>query len=528
MPFHCLPEKGSPMSERLVPGLLVGGLLSLVWITPGYFFSEPLLQTGLLGQASGPQFPCLNPPTLSSDVPGDTPINDQASLNCFAWQEFISLNWPAAASGGGRPAGVGARDFGNPGDLRPVVWETFMDIHQVFNSEGSKPPPWGTPPMVPGACRRVWDGHRILTRTAKISIDFDAPEDINEAFPQGRPGWLADRLGNPVLYEIMIDEPEYDYIVQNGFYNAGTQYERVSAGVHVNLPRGVLDGDVGAIELKAAWATLPDNYRRHRFWRDRWRKYKLSEALVYDEADDDCEEVTVALVGLHILHKTTANPQWTWATFEHVDNSPDQQAVDDGTAEDRYVFFDPGCTTRSVPDSCRTLSVDGCRPAPDPPDQTSCVPNTEPAYCLDLGNEECPPYPIQVTRVNPIPNSGDNLVVQLNRAAQELIRSGANRDSVWQYYQLVGVLWSGAPVDEQLPGSKPPKTPLTISGMRPDTVPLPLSNTVLETYIQNATCVDCHQTAALAWSADDDTDYESFASDYSFVFQSANPPPPKK
>ena len=75
-----------------------------------------------------PTFPCQllqapgHPyPSLTSEVPGDTPVNDQNSINCFAWQEFIALNWPAAKTGGGKPAKIGPEDFGRPNDWKPVV-----------------------------------------------------------------------------------------------------------------------------------------------------------------------------------------------------------------------------------------------------------------------------------------------------------------------------------------------------------------------------------------------------------------------
>ena len=156
---------------------------------------------------------------------------------------------------------------------------------------------------------------------------------------------------------------------------------------------------------------------------------------------------------------------------------------------------------------------------------TSCQPNTPPAYCLDLHNDECRPYPIQVTRQLPIADDGDNLLQQLNAAVQELIRQDGRADSVWQFYQLVGVLWSDSPVDENYPGSQPALTDLSVSGMRPNPDARPVANTMLETYIQGTTCIECHRGAALAWPNQDGT---TFASDYSFVFQSAGPPQPGK
>ena len=78
------------MSHHIARWAVVWGIVSLLGMLSG------------IPQAAA-QFPCpFNPPTLTSEVPSDTPVNDQAALNCFAWQEFIALNWLAAPEGGGR------------------------------------------------------------------------------------------------------------------------------------------------------------------------------------------------------------------------------------------------------------------------------------------------------------------------------------------------------------------------------------------------------------------------------------------
>lgn len=456
-------------------------------------------------------------PTLTSQVPSDSPVADQPSLNCFAWQEFIALNWPAAPKGGGVASPEGPRSFGRPGARDPVVWESFMDAHELMTPDGSAPPPWGTPPTVPDACKKLGKaaGVRALRHSSKFTADLEVPGDLAEAAPFDAPNWLADRDGNPVMYEILVNQDEYQYIVDSGFYNATAQQDSLKSGTHVNVPRGVIGGATGSIEIKAAWLVVTDPKE------PRWKTYKLADALVWD-GEDQCQEQTVALVGLHIIHKTTSNPQWTWATFEHVDNAPDQAAVASGKMEDRYRFYSPSCTERDVDPACAVQVVPGCTQREEPPAKTSCAPNEAPAYCLDLSNPACPPYPIQVTRTYPIADNGDNQVATLNKEMRELIRQQAGPDSVWQHYQLVGVLWSGAPVDENLPGSSPPTGSLAVSGIRPDTVAQPLANTTLETYAQTTTCVGCHRSAQIAGAGDDGV--AEYNSDYSFVFQKANAP----
>ncbi|MFY9822219.1 MAG: hypothetical protein WAM82_12625 [Thermoanaerobaculia bacterium] len=514
---------------RLDPSILAGLLIAALLFDAGCASrsatgpvqpprpAQPAASAGLLAALCP-----LNAPALSSEIPGDSPLLGQAPFDCFAWQEFIALNWPAAAQAG-QAAPVDASRFGEPGETRPVVWETYMDVHGVMREGAQTPMAWGQSSPLPPACtqRRASEDRKVLRMTAKFRVDIEAPEDLAEAAPTQRPNWLADRDGNLVWYEILIDKPEYDYIVQTtGFYNADTQYQKVSQGTHVDLPRGVYRGPhekgrQGAMELKAAWLRVQDPTA------EKWRRYKLSRALVYDPRHDTCAAATLALVGLHILHKTETQPQWTWATFEHVDNAPDRSQA--STAGDRYTFYRSACQPLPIPAHCRAHKSQGCAPPPAGITQTSCEPNTAPAYCLKLdgpSEQQCPPYPIQVVRELPIPDSNDNPVRRLNSGVQEMIRK-ANPDSVWQYYQLVNVLWSDSAVDENL-APKPPVTPLSESGLRPSPPSFPSSNAVMETYVQTTTCVDCHRSATTAKSAQDPKPL--FASDYSFLLGMAKSP----
>jgi hypothetical protein len=63
------------------------------------------------------------PVYFNNKVPGDLQsFNNQSQADCFAWQEFVTLNWSMDKSHG----------FGDPGDLTPVQWETFMPRDVLF------------------------------------------------------------------------------------------------------------------------------------------------------------------------------------------------------------------------------------------------------------------------------------------------------------------------------------------------------------------------------------------------------------
>lgn len=435
-------------------------------------------------------WPCLNPPTVSNTIPGDSVVADQSSLNCFAWQEFIGLNWPTRK-------GVSAANFGEPNDYAPVVFETYKTNHDLFNYSGDKPPEWDAPSQHSND-----SGLRKMNRTSKFDAKFD-DGDIEEAFPFKPAGqaWLADKKGNLVWYEVLMNKPEYDYFYQNEFYSSANQYKAATAGKHIDLPKGDISGKIGAMELKAAWLTVTDPND------SKWQRYKLTKAQFCTDKYT-CTQSVVALVGLHIIHKTASQPSWIWATFEHIDNAPDISEVNGGTETDRYNFYDKACEEKAIPASC----VDGV------PDQnTSCVKNTHPAYSLTLSGGkpigDCQPYPIQVVREYAIPDTNENPVMAINQAAQNLIKQ-SNADSVYQYYQLVNVMWNDSTIDENK-GKELPLNALSETAFRPNPNAFPVANTTMETYIQNTACIECHSGATIA---NPNNLSPSFASDYSFVF----------
>lgn len=97
----------------------------------------------------------------------------------------------------------------------------------------------------------------------------------------------------------------------------------ITANKNIAMPLGIGvkpsdDVTLGGLELKAAWLEVENPETGN------WKTdYKLTTASVYDETTQTCSDKTLALVGLHIIHKTASQPQWIWATFEHKMNAPD-------------------------------------------------------------------------------------------------------------------------------------------------------------------------------------------------------------
>jgi hypothetical protein len=505
------------------------GLAVVAMAALGLILSSPAGRNARAQQrATAPSWPCsLGVPTVSPAVPGDSILTDQPTLNCFSWQEFIALNWAASPTQRGvadpnaKPA-----QFGTPNATAPTVWETYKDDAEVYLPAGAAPKDWNEPPPPP-VCRPADSAAAALSRKRGVQVlsmssafgDF-ALDETNQASGQ----WLADQNGQLIWYAIKLNRDEFDAIVKNQFYNASIQAATASTGKNpvaggqyqVKLPEGCLSGScpnggppvTGAIELKSAWRILPDTAQNGRY---------LTTQAVLVGAGGACTTATLGLVGLHIIHKTVTQPQFVWATFEQVDNVPPASPA---------AFSKSSCTCQTaIPNSCFKT----------PPASTvyrdclqsqqqgqTCTANTSPPY--NAVTAACQAYPTQVSRNRPISNNTTDPVVATNVAAQQMI-AATNSNSVFQYYQLVDVLWSTSATDSytNLAGQPGPTVPLSINGATPDPSALPVANTTMETYVQSLTCLTCHVCASVAGSKQGCSG--QYASDFSFLFGEAGMPP---
>lgn len=433
---------------------------------------------------------------FNNKVPGDlAAFNNQSQANCFAWQEFIALNWPTDSTHG----------FGDPSDLTAVQWETYMPRDVLFQPNGLPPPNWGT--LVSEKYAAKFKSQRLMvnsmhTKLLTFTSKFDGSDTINgldfgQAAPFNAPNWLGAQNGTNVWYEIMLNKDYYDFVVKKGYYNAEVQHDSVEAGHPINFPQGQYNGPVGAIELKAAWMEV-DNPASAK-----WKRYKLSQAVVLDATTGKLRNAIVALVGLHILHKTSNQPTWVWATFEQTDNVPDPSG---NTPPYGYNFNSSKCTAQK-------LTVKNAAGTGDTTVLITCTANTSPPYYLKQGT----PVPIQISRVNPIDPVD---AVPVNTKMQNSIKQFFP-NSVWQYYELVDVIWSQSlQADPTTPIQAPRK--INTSSMASGS-PI-VANTTLESYVQKVnTCTSCHVHSTIAPYPADTANNNIFG-DFSFAIGFATYP----
>lgn len=421
----------------------------------------------------------INPtkPTITPTFQTSNGEFTNLGFECQMWQNFIYVNWPALPGQRGVPNAKAK--FSAPG---PTVWETYKTIEQVFLPGAANPGSWDTikPPSTLAAslsARVSSGGLRVLKMESKVSRPVLAniarnatnidPTVLN-SITQAAGGTLYDLNGNPVYYEVAMNRDEYEYIVQNGLYNADTQATYAQATDIVLPSEKTKYGQYGALEVKAAWKILtPAEIRSNRF--------HTVQALVPGTAAL-AAPVTVGLVGFHMYLPNIG--QGVWATFAQVDNAPLRS--DMFKSKGPFNFYKPPCW----PPTCAIV-----------------VP-----YNVENAN------PGQVVQIQP----DDPSAAQLNPYMQALIRQ-YDPKSPWQYYKIVNIQWSQTTTDI---GKIPPPSikPLPYGKPPNDTV----LNAVLETFIQQPgnSCLACHRTATIASSAPNPP-----MTAYSFVFGAAQTPP---
>src|SRR5260221_4825676 len=303
--------------------------------------------------------PCCQPNIAPAALNGRRPVEIDPGVHpCgflqFAWQDFIALNWPPVAP---NPNNTTARARGLPDSGKvigqgandnPTVWEQSQPNWYLFWAnnppaaavDGKSFAAWNQDAWLPAACGPLKLNlpagaapPRILSSLSK----FDGMPGVVQA--SSAP--LIDQNGFYTRYEILLDYPAFNYINSNRFYLLPRVQAFAQNGQPFNFP--VQSGNTpGATFLKAAWKPLlaaDINSGR----------YHTAQAFLYTPAFGNVSAscagpVPVGLGELHIVHKTQDFPQWMWATFEHIDNTPADPALPGLPPPQGWSFFSPGST----------------------------------------------------------------------------------------------------------------------------------------------------------------------------------------
>ncbi|HXT22670.1 MAG TPA: hypothetical protein VN923_18130, partial [Thermoanaerobaculia bacterium] len=267
--------------------------------------------------------------SIAYNFPGDigafgSDPPDQEDLDIYSWQLFLALNAPAvgkSVSTSGDNSTLWGGSVANPISSSNPGFSSTDDLLEAVTT--SYVPPYGTH-YYPAACKLVkgYQSYRVV----------DELDKVDDSFFEATVGGLSNspaiaNNGTFVRYEILISPITYDTIVSNKWYQTSVLNSltaplsfpcgQQSAG---GANAGPATQGIGAITIKNAWmdAAGVDT-----------SKFHTEKLLVFtagaenNSGQDTCELKTMALVGMHVAHKTTQQAGWTWSTFEHSANAPD-------------------------------------------------------------------------------------------------------------------------------------------------------------------------------------------------------------
>lgn len=380
----------------------------------------------------------------------------QEAFDFNSWLTFVALSAPAGGS--------------SPGPDAPAAWQSWQDLGSLMLPDGAAPPPFGSSVPPPKICTGGPAGAPVLQMISKTPVT----PTVSVAGQPLNTGPLIDQNGHYVRYQILVNEPMYDYIVANHLYSkAGQQAFTGTIAFPVgDTKKDSTSGTIGAIVVKASWMVLGPH--------DDPAKFHVTRAYVYTPpstgVSESCKTETLGLVGIHIVHKTAGEPQWIWSTFEHVDNVPTAAKAGKPTNA-AYHFYNPSCSAAKCPINKQ------------------------------------PPQPWNAS-IDPFPDGFHSQIVRTTKYPPEALRSAALwndqfqpalKGSVLANYELITTQW---PTDAKNPTD-------------PNGAPFPVyaANTTMETYVQgnvpqaSSSCMACHGNATTTTGKE---------SDFSFVLEKAH------
>ncbi|MBW1297049.1 hypothetical protein [Aquimarina litoralis] len=381
-------------------------------------------------------------------------------FNEYSWQAFIAIMWPRDEKG--KPAEK-FTDKGNP------TWLGWKEAFQVYRADGKTPAPWGSPRTASGLglSDAVLTDHStravLSSSTPTTTKNFDIADEVDQAFA----GKLFDQNGNVVVYEVLMNKEEFDYIVSNKLYNINGQTKFSESGI-ANFPKGNYEENkLGAIEIKFAWKILTD--------KDYKDRYYTEEGYIIGPDGSSLVKKDLGMIGFHISQKTPTGKQWVWSTFEHIDNLNQNVIEKDGkTTVIPPSLTDPNCeicpvnvdVTNNGTTYTHNKGVHGdfwtiSSSTTDKYFANSDVMKTQAKRMVDI--------PIRVQRIN-----------------EKMRTYFKQQKSIWQYYQLIDTQY---PLDQNAPpgnhtesGYKVPESVVNKPGGNPNLALL--TNITMETFFQ--------------------------------------------
>jgi hypothetical protein len=477
---------------------------------------------------------------LQADLPiGQYPPDhvENEDFMSWSWNHFLSLNAPAVG---------GQVNLDGDNVTQWSRWSSTADLvnQSVPGASGSR--------FYPTECESIaeYEDYRVLQPAGKVDDSFlEAQVRGLSSHP------VLDSAGKFLRYEILISPAMYDDVLENQWNQASvlkatTENVVFSCGFEEYEGGDPADPRMGAIVIKAAWreaAGIDESAGDGRYHKEKLLVYNPSWRNSSGQAS--CELKEMALVGMHVAHKTEKQPNWIWMTFEHEDNAPDCLAQPTGGSPGSPEPANSACPADLMagewslaPGNCENdPKCAACNVPPAPNGAGICdnpFVSSNDGWCLDL-----PPNPVggltRACKQVPVSTHGycsddrsscttdgdctSPAVCEENYAGvrpQNEACLAALGDSPWSRYELISAQWTtNNGQDTNTPAQRCQNLQANVAtgpyaqisqGILRERVTLAngverpiLGNTSMETY-DRANCIACHARSYLNGSCSND------------------------
>lgn len=355
------------------------------------------------------------------------------------------------------------------------------------------PPENGKRTLVPFAPGRVLNfavrQSQVNNRGKQLVVRPDGKVTEVEEGQAGGNGTLMSQGGSLVYYAAFVNDVYAEFLtgVKSGKIPSGptTTFPDTQAELNQVIAfattqgKKLADAKALALEIKTSWvdlATIPAAKKAN---------YVTIKAVVpdYDKSNPavwkpkGTHQVTLALVGMHIVGAVQGHPEMVWATFEQEDNAPNdtytytnklnQPVSKKLSTNGPWVFMKSGA---GAPFNVENMKFD---PA------TGNIVAT-PGHTVSPSNT-VRNNPWGDGTVNGVAATNNTQIIALNESVIGQLLAG----DVRKHYVHIGTTWTNG----KIPGVDPDPVPIIGSQT--------LANTTMETYNQTLNCFICHSGGRL-------------------------------
>lgn len=261
-----------------------------------------------------------------------------------------------------------------------------------------------------------------------------------------------------------------------------------------------------SMELKTSWVEVDPSWSQAK--RERYitmtgqvPTVTPTSATSWKVDETTLRQTTLAMVGMHVVGTVQGHPEMVWATFEHVDNAPNQPYVYFNSAGNKVVNDDFDLVGRDW------LFSSGKKSAKSSTESQCDIGTAKPPYVYNDGNitlsTGSTADDLNINRMNPwgspsacftglgqwdlAPYADKNTqLISLNRSVIGHVASEQPNDPR-QYYFLSGSIWTSDSAVPYYDGNT------LIASLTGTVHP---ANTTMETFNQGLSCFTCHAMGA--------------------------------